>query len=104
MKSFNFDKSVLVKMLFLSFILMTGAHADVPDFMKDLDVVFTEMATEVIIGLILLAIWIIAAITAFARSTAYPLKWAAVASIVVVAAPYIGGKELMDWAKTTFDA
>jgi len=78
------------------------AHADVPTFITTMGGVFNDMATEVIIGLILLVLWCIAGITAFYRSSGTPLKWAVVATVFIVAAPFVATDGIMDWAKTTF--
>ncbi len=92
----------ITQFVLMMLLLVTSAHADTPGFMVTFGEVFTDMATEVIIGLMILAIWVIAGFTAYFRSSGMPLKWAFVATVAVVAAPYIGGSTLMDWASTTF--
>lgn len=96
------NKTMFLKILLLMFLSLTSAYADVPDFLIIMEGVFTDMATEVVIGLIVLVVWIIAAITAFFRSSGTPLKWAAVATVVILAAPFIAGDDAMNWAQTTF--
>jgi len=90
------------KILFLMLLLATSVFAASPDFMLTFGEVFTDMATEVVIGLMILAVWILAGFTAFFKNSAMPLKWAFVGTVALVAAPYIGGTALMNWASTTF--
>lgn len=94
----------LLKILLSMFLLITAAYADVPDFLTTMGGVYQDMAKEVVIGLILLVVWIIAGITAFFRSSGTPLKWAVVATIFIVAAPYVATDGMSEWASTTFGA
>ena len=94
-------KSLFLRILVLIFISFSGAHASLPDFLNDLNVVYKEFATEIVIGLVVIALWIIAGITASARSSATPLKWAVVGTVFIIAAPYVA-PDALTWAQTQF--
>lgn len=89
-------------LMLLMMITATQAFADVPVFMETFSDVVIEFAVEIIIGLIIIIMWMFAGYMIFARSSYLPAKFAAVATIILVAAPFIAGDQLTTWAQTTF--
>ncbi len=95
-------KTMFLKILLLMFLSITSAYAAVPDFLVTMKGVFSDMATEVIIGIMILAIWIIAGFATFFKGSGYPLKWVVIATVIILAAPFIAGDTAVNWAQTTF--
>jgi uncharacterized BrkB/YihY/UPF0761 family membrane protein len=86
-------------LLLLLFVFASSAFASTstPQFLQDMGTTFTNMGKDVLIGILVLFVWVLAGLYAFLKNSGFPLKWAIVGSVFMAIAPFVAPK-LISWA------